>query len=299
MKTLFALINRNRKLFFRDKGMLLSSLITPIILIVLYGTFLQNVYKQSFESALPEFMSISEELINGTVAGQLAAALLAVSCVTVTFCVNLTMIQDRANGSRKDLNVAPVKKPMIYMGYFFSTVLNSLMVNILALAICLAYVKKMGWFLTAGDVGLMVLDIIVLVLFGTVLSSIVCYPLKTQGQMSAVGTIVSAGYGFICGAYMPISNFSEGLQTGMSYLPSTYGTSMLKNHMLRGIFEEMKDSGFPDEVVTGIADSLDCNPVFRGHTVTTTEMLMVMAGSVVLFGLIYLIMTTLPEKNDR
>ena len=299
MKTLFALINRNRKLFFRDKGMLLSSLITPIILIVLYGTFLQNVYKQSFESALPEFMSISEELINGTVAGQLAAALLAVSCVTVTFCVNLTMIQDRANGSRKDLNVAPVKKPMIYMGYFFSTVLNSLMVNILALAICLAYVKKMGWFLTAGDVGLMVLDIIVLVLFGTVLSSIVCYPLKTQGQMSAVGTIVSAGYGFICGAYMPISNFSEGLQTGMSYLPSTYGTSMLKNHMLRGIFEEMKDSGFPDEVVTGIADSLDCNPVFRGHTVTTTEMLMVMAGSVVLFGLIYLLVTTLPEKNDR
>ena len=299
MKTLFALINRNRKLFFRDKGMLFSSLITPIILIVLYGTFLQNVYKQSFESALPKFMSISEELINGTVAGQLAAALLAVSCVTVTFCVNLTMIQDRANGSRKDLNVAPVKKPMIYMGYFFSTVLNSLMVNILALAICLAYVKKMGWFLTAGDVALMVLDIIVLVLFGTVLSSIVCYPLKTQGQMSAVGTIVSAGYGFICGAYMPISNFSEGLQTGMSYLPSTYGTSMLKNHMLRGIFEEMKDSGFPDEVVTGIADSLDCNPVFRGHTVTTTEMLMVMAGSVVLFGLIYLIMTTLPEKNDR
>ena len=98
---------------------------------------------------------------------------------------------------------------------------------------------------------------------------------------------------------MPISNFSEGLQTGMSYLPSTYGTSMLKNHMLRGIFEEMKDCGFPDEVVTGIADSLDCNPVFRGHTVTTTEMLMVMAGSVVLFGLIYLIMTTLPEKNDR
>ena len=62
MKTLFALINRNRKLFFRDKGMLLSSLITPIILIVLYGTFLQNVYKKSFESSLPDFMSISEEL---------------------------------------------------------------------------------------------------------------------------------------------------------------------------------------------------------------------------------------------
>ena len=299
MKTLFALISRNRKLFFRDKSMLFSSLITPIILIVLYATFLANVYKESFQSALPEFMNVSEKLINGTVASQLAAALLAVSCVTVTFCVNLTMIQDRANGSRKDFNVAPVKKPVLYLGYFFSTVLNSLMVNALALMICLAYVKMMGWYLCAGDVALLLLDIVVLVLFGTVLSSIVCYPLKTQGQMSAVGTIVSAGYGFICGAYMPISNFSEGLQKGMSYLPSTYGTSMLKNHMLRGVFEEMRAIGFPDEAVTGIADSLDCNPVFRNHVLSTEEMFMVMLGAVLLFGIFYLLICSAPEKSQR
>ena len=299
MKTLFALIGRNRKLFFRDKGMLFSALITPMILIVLYATFLANVYKDSFQSALPEFMDVSEKLINGTVASQLAAALLAVSCVTVTFCVNLTMIQDRANGSRKDFNVAPVKKPVIYLGYFFSTVLNSLMVTVLALVICLAYVKTMGWYLGAGDVLLLLADIVVLVLFGTVLSSIVCYPLKTQGQMSAVGTIVSAGYGFICGAYMPISNFSEGLQKFMSYLPSTYGTSMLKNHMLRGVFEEMKATGFPEEAVTGIADSLDCNPVFQNHVVSTTEMLMVMLGAVLILGILYVAISAVPEKNQR
>lgn len=97
--------------------MFFSSLITPVILIVLYGTFLSNVYKDSFKSSLPEFLSISDKLINGTVAAQLAAALLAVSCVTVTFCVNLTMIQDKANGARKDFNVSPTGKPVIYLGY--------------------------------------------------------------------------------------------------------------------------------------------------------------------------------------
>ena len=153
--------------------------------------------------------------------------------------------------------------------------------------------------MSAGDIALLVIDIVVLVLFGTVLSSIVCYPLKTQGQMSAVGTIVSAGYGFICGAYMPISNFSESLQKGMSYLPSTYGTSMLKNHMLRGVFEEMKDIGFTDDVVTMIADSLDCNPVFRSHVVSSTEMFMIMLGSVLVLGMIYLMITAIPEKNQR
>ena len=45
MRTMTALISRNRKLFFRDRGMFLSSLITPVILIVLYATFLATVYK--------------------------------------------------------------------------------------------------------------------------------------------------------------------------------------------------------------------------------------------------------------
>ena len=100
MKILMSLVNRNRKLFFRDKGMLVSAMITPIILIVLYATFLAKVYRDSFLSNMPETLPISDKLINGTVAGQLAAALLAVSCVTVTFCVNLTMVQDRVYGSR-------------------------------------------------------------------------------------------------------------------------------------------------------------------------------------------------------
>ena len=297
MKTLVALINRNRKLFFRDKGMLLSSLITPMILIVLYATFLAKVYKDSFMSNIPEVMNVSDKLINGTVAGQLAAALLAVSCVTVTFCVNLTMVQDRANGSRKDLDISPVREPVIYMGYCFSTVFNSLMVNFLAIGLCLGYIKAMGWYLSAADILLLIADIVILVLFGTVLSSIVCYPLKTQGQMSAVGTIVSAGYGFICGAYMPISNFGEGLQKAMSYLPGTYGTSLIKNHMLRGVFDAMEDEGFPSEVITGIADSLDCNPSFHGNVVEPGMMMAVMAGTIAVLGVLYLIITAMPEKK--
>ena len=297
MKTVFALVRRNRQLFFRDKGMLMSSLITPLILIVLYATFLANVYKDSFQSALPEFLEIEDKIINGTVAAQLTAALLAVSCITVTFCVNLTMVQDKAFGTRKDFNVSPVKKPVIYIGYFFATVLNSLMVNGLALVVCMGYMAKMGWYMTVTDVLWVILDMVLLVLFGAVLSSLVCYPLKTQGQMSAVGTIVSAGYGFICGAYMPVSNFGEGLQKFLSFLPSTYGTSMLKNHMMRGVFEEMEDIGFPEEVVDGIATSLDCNPKFFDHVVTVNEMILVMAASVVVLGGLYVLLTCTREKE--
>ena len=43
MKELKALIKRDTKLFFKDKGMFFTSLITPVILLVLYATFLANI----------------------------------------------------------------------------------------------------------------------------------------------------------------------------------------------------------------------------------------------------------------
>lgn len=296
MKAVISLVNRNRKLFFRDKGMFFSALITPFILIVLYAIFLAKVYKDSFTSAFPEGFTITDKLIEGTVASQLVAALLAVSCVTVTFCVNLTMVQDKASGARKDFNVSPVSRSKIYLGYFIATVLNSLMVNGLALVIGLLYIGKMGWYLSFVDVLWIIFDELLLVLFGSTLSSIISYPLTTQGQMSAVGTIVSAGYGFICGAYMPISNFGSGLQKALSYLPGTYGTSLIKNHMLRGVFEEMESEKMPDELITAIRETLDCNPQFYGNVVNTTQMVFIMAGSIVVLGAIFLLMTRLPEK---
>lgn len=296
MKEIAALVSRNRKLFFKDKGMLFSSMITPVILIVLYATFLANVYKDSFVSATKDMIDLSDKIINGTVAAQLAAALLAVSCVTVTFCVNLTMVQDRASGARKDFDVSPVSKTKIYIGYFLSTVLNSLMVNGTALALCLLYILKMGWYMSVSDVIFVIMDMILLVLFGSTLSSIVSYPLKTQGQLSAVGTIVSAGYGFVCGAYMPISNFSSGLQKVLSYLPGTYGTSLVKNHMLNGVYKEMADTGLPSEAVTVIRNTLDCNPVFRGHVVGVSQMYLIMAGSIVVFGAAYLLIIMIRER---
>lgn len=296
MKEITALVSRNRKLFFKDKGMLFSSMITPAILIVLYATFLANVYKDSFVSATKDMIDLSDKIINDTVAAQLAAALLAVSCVTVTFCVNLTMVQDRASGARKDFDVSPVSKTKIYIGYFLSTVLNSLMVNGTALALCLLYILKMGWYMNASDVIFIILDMILLVLFGSTLSSIVSYPLKTQGQLSAVGTIVSAGYGFVCGAYMPISNFSSGLQKALSYLPGTYGTSLVKNHMLNGVYKEMADIGMPSEAVTVIRNTLDCNPVFRGHVVGVSQMYLIMAGSILVFGAAYLLIIMIRER---
>ena len=257
-----ALIKRNVKLFFKDKGMFLTSLITPAILLVLYATFLAGVYRDSFTSGIPDALEISGDIVDGLVGSQLISSILAVSCVTVAFCSNFLMVQDKVSGTIKDLRMSPVSSATLSMSYYMATLLSTLIICFVAAGICLVYVAVTGWYMSLADVFLLLLDILLLVLLGTAFSSIVNFFLSTQGQISAVGTIISAGYGFICGAYMPISSFSEGLQEAVAFLPGTYGTALVRNHAMQGVLAEMEGQGVPEEVIEGMRDLLDCNIYF-------------------------------------
>lgn len=305
MKSLFALIKRNTKLFFLDKGMLLSSLITPMILLVLYATFLKDIFYDSFAQSLPEGFEVSKSLIEGMVGGELVSSILAVSCVTVAFCSNLIMVQDKVNGARKDLLITPVKKSVLSLSYYVATLINTLIVCFTAAAACFIYLAIVGWYLSFTDVLLILLDTVLLSMFGTALSSIVNSFLTTQGQMSAVGTIVSAGYGFICGAYMPIHSFGDGLQKVLSFLPGTYGTSLMRNHALNGTFNELADiitkSGASkadvDAIMNGIKEGIDCKLSFFGTDVSVPTMaVIVLCSTAVLIG-IFVLINVLKKKR--
>lgn len=290
-----SLTKRGLKLFFKDKGMLFSSLITPIILLVLYITFLAKVYNDSFVSSLEaaHFSDFPQELIDATVGGQLFSSLLAVCCITVAFCCNMIMVQDKVSGARKDLMLTPVKRSTLALSYYLSTFISTFIICLIAEGASFIYLASVGWYLSVGDILLALLDVFLLVMFGTALSSIVNFFLKSQGQISAVGTVVSAGYGFICGAYMPISQFGEGLQKVLSFLPGTYGTALIRSHSLNGVFREMSALGFPDEVVEGIKKSIDCSVYFFGNKVTEGGMYAILGGSVALLIGIYILMNIL------
>ena len=151
MNTIFVMIKRNMKLFFKDKGMFFTALITPGILLILYATFLGNIYEDSFYAGLPDTITLPEKLINGLVGGQLISSILAVSCVTVAFCANNLMVQDRSNGSIKDLKISPVKSSVLAISYYAATLLSTLIICLAATALCLVYVAAIGWYMSMSD----------------------------------------------------------------------------------------------------------------------------------------------------
>lgn len=290
------LIKRNIKMFFKDKGLFFTSLITPLILLVLYITFLGNVYRDSFELAFPEGMEIPAKLLDAAVGGQLISSLLAVCCVTVAFCSNMLMVQDKVTGARKDFAITPVKRSTLALSYYVATLASTLLICFVAAGTGFLYLGKVGWYLSGRDVALLLLDVFLLVMFGVALSSIINFFLSTQGQISAVGSIVSSMYGFICGAYMPISQFSEGLQKVLSFLPGTYATSLLRNHALRGVFVGLEADGYPSEVIEALRDVIDCNVYFFDEKVGVLTMYWILGVSVVVLVGVYVVLNMVKKK---
>ena len=288
MKKIINLTIRNIKVYFSDKGMFLSSLITPAILLILYATFLSNVFQSTFVNAMPKGIELSKKLLNGLVKGQLVASLLSVSCITVAFCSNMLMVQDKVNENIKDLMITPTDKKTLVISYFLASFISTLIVNLFALILCLIYIASSGWFMNLTDVLLIILNVVILTLFGCVLSSIINSFLSTQGQISVVGTIVSSMYGFIAGAYMPMSQFGADLRKVLLYLPTTYGTALMKNSVMRGPFRELEKI-VPGNIVNSLKKSLDIGLLFKGNVVEASTMYLIVLMTIVVLFAVYVL----------
>lgn len=291
-----ALVSRNIKIYFKDKSTFLTSLITPLILFVLFVTFLKGVYEENLVSLL-NGAEIDKKIIDAFAGGWLMSSTLGVSAVTVAFCSNMLMASDKINGSIGDLTVAPVKKSTLALSYFLANLLTTAIVCYVVMCVGFVYLAAVGWFFTAADVLLIVADTAVCILFGASLAALVDGFISTQGGISAVATLVSSLYGFICGAYMPISQFAAPVRNFISLLPGTYGAGLLRNHFLGAPLRELGKT-FPAEAIKGLRDGFDANMYFFGHAVPLWAMYLIVGMTAVLVLLLYVFITKRRAKKS-
>ena len=178
-------------------------------------------------------------------------------------------------GRRKDLLVSPVRRDVLAISYYLANVLATLIVCMAALGVGLLYLATVGWTLTAGDVAGIVGDTLLCLLFGTALAALVEHFISSQGGISAVATLVSSMYGFLCGAYMPLSQFSEPIRNFAACIPGTHGVVLLRQHFMRGAIDKLAE-GIPAEGIEAIRKAFDNELFFFGHRVSSGQMVAVL-----------------------
>lgn len=296
IKVLWALVCRNIKIYFKDKGTFFMSLITPLILLALFVTFLNNVYKSSLISIIGEGV-VGEEIINAFSGGWLMSSLMGVCCVTIAFCSNV-QVGDKTSGANLDLESTPTKNSIISFSYFLANFFTTFIICFVAMVAGFVYLGIIGWYLSVIDILLIFLNMILCVLFGTLLASIVESFISNQGGLSAVSTLVSSLYGFLCGAYMPISQFGEGIRNFVMFIPGTYGVVLFRNYYMNGVVEELEGK-VNNEILVGIRDSFDANVYFFGNKVEIWQMYVILIASIIVLVGIYLVVVFLKNKNKK
>ncbi len=273
------LIARNCKVYFRDKSVFFASLIAPLILLFLYIAFLGNNYSENLRNIAETNFGITLEksIVSAFAGGWLLSSLIAVCAVSIAFTANMVMVQDKVTGRIDDFNISPVPKSYLALGYYVSTALVTLAICFTALFAGFIYLGIVGWYLSVADVFLLILDTFLLVMFGTALSALCCSAVKSQGGITAVQAIVSAAYGFLCGAYIPIGSLAKGVAAVLKFLPGTYGTALLHEHFMGKAIEAMPDAaGLKDT----IRSSFDCKIDFFGHGVAQWVSYLVIVGTI-------------------
>ncbi len=298
-RKLVSLVGRNTKCYFKDKFVFFMSMLTPLILLLLFVTFLRNVYIDSFKTAFPEGFIIDESVIEGIAGAWLMSSILSVSSVTVAFCSNLIMIMDKMEGTLSDLRVSPVKSTTISISYFLSNFFVTFIVLAVIMLIGHIYLACVGWYISVGDAFMIVVDLICGILFGTLLAGVVESFINSQGGLSAVSALVSSMYGFICGAYMPLSSFSEGLRNVLCLLPGTYGVGVLRNHYMNGYLEAFFDAGMPVEAIDSIRASFDAKVVVFGTEISLGAMYAILLGACAVLMAVYIGIVIIKNKKKR
>ena len=285
---------RNIKLYFKDKMTFLVSLITPLILLVLFIAFLKSTYEDSILSIIKGF-DLDQSLIDAFTGGWLFSSVLATSCITIAFCSGM-MVIDKINRANIDFMVSPVKKSTLQLSYVLANLFSTFIITFVLLIVGLIYLACVGFYITFVDILLIVLGIIITSLFGTILANIIWTFTHSQGVVSGVCTLVSALYGFICGAYMPISAMGQGMQYFVSLLPGTYATVLFRQGFLNSVLNRMRET-LPQGMINGIASGFDVKMSFFGHDVSTLALILVISISTIVLLGVFLFINKFKKKN--
>ena len=247
MRGFLGLTKRNLLLFFKDKQSILFSLLTSMIVLALYLLFLKDTFVSAMDSAINQFPGLSS-LIDKNDKDMFAnlillTGILGSAMITVPYNCLITLVKDRENKVDYDILATPLKRGQIILSYFVSAAFSSVILTGIILAIGLTTICM------HGDVYLGTIDILKafgVVALGSISATsifmIVVLFLKSVSASGAFFGLLSAVSGFIIGAYIPISQFSEAIQTVCNIFPASQITIVLRNVLINGLLEHMNTS---------------------------------------------------------
>lgn len=221
-----ALLTRNLKLYFKDKTNVFFSMLSVLIIIVLFVFFLGQ--GGSWDADVRD--------------SWLMAGILAVAGFTTSMAALSPIVEDKANKIAKGFYASPIKRSQITASYILSAFIIGVIMTVLTAVGFAIFFRVNGVEVISAANVLSLLGLILLAtLNSTAVGCFIVSLLKTVNANNTVQTILNTLAGFLMGIYMPIGSF-DGL---LSYLMMSFPPSQ-SAMLFRQILMDQPLSQVPD-----------------------------------------------------
>ena len=197
--------------YWRDKGRILSSLVQPILFLVIFGggfsfVKLGNLNYQSF----------------------LFPGIVAMSLITMSISSGISVIWDREFGFLKEILVAPVSRTSIFIGKALGGCTTALIQGIIVL--CLSFV--IGVSIPAHAL-LMAIPLMLIIALGLVsIGLIIASLIETFENFGVIMNFLVFPLIFLSGAFFPLAEAPQWLKIVSYADPVTYGVESLRQILI-------------------------------------------------------------------
>ena len=244
MKMYMGLTKRNLLVYLKDKQSIVFSLLTSMIVFALYLLFLKSTFVDAIDGALSEFPILKEKIgasdLDMLTSIILLTGILGSAMITVPYNCLQTVVNDRENSVDRDILATPIKRWQIVLSYFSASAISAILMNGIILTSGLVILGVNGnLHMGVSEIALTYLVVALGCLSSTGLFMMIIPFFKTSSACGAFFGILSAVSGFVIGAYIPLSQFSDGVQSFCNLFPASHITSMIRNILLSGITDSI------------------------------------------------------------
>lgn len=235
---------RNIKVYLKDKMAIILSMLTQIIVLGLYLLFLKQNYVDAVTGQLGELKElITDKQIQALVNSWLVAGVIGTSVVTVALNSLSVMVQDKQEKIDFDYNASPIKGSTVVLSYFSGAVVNTILISSILLTAGFVFIAMTGGFIyTVTDL----LSVYGLVILGSVSATLILMFIasffKKNSTLSSFGVLISAAIGFVIGAYIPVTQFGDCVQTVVNLVPGSQVAGMMRNVLMTPAINSIDES---------------------------------------------------------
>ena len=284
-----ALIDRNLKLYFRDKVAVFFSLLTVLIVIVLYVLFLAQVQIDAIASASGGM--ISDDKIKVLINTWVLAGLLSITTVTSTLGGYATMVNDLEKKKLMDFKSSPMKQTYYPVAQFISAFLIGTIISLVALIGYGGYIHLSGIYTFSLSHILKCSGYILLsALMNAALMGFFVSLLKTTSAYGNFSLVLGTIIGFLNGLYVPVGLLPNAVQVIIKILPFGHIAALLRQALASDAANACF-AGLPEQVVLDYKEAygilLYWGDKKIAPTVSVIFIVAVLVVSLILFALNY------------